>query len=90
MDKTSYTVNNARMVFVVPDGQRHEVMACKVNNPQTMCQVMDIISRLEPYERRAIIVMTTEFEMRSMYPQLHQDERQSDVTRLLDERGNER
>jgi hypothetical protein len=85
---TTYTVNDARMVFVLPDRHRHEVLACKVDHPLSMCRVMDLIAAMKPYERRAVIVMATEFEMHNMYPQLHHELREPEATRLLD-RNNE-
>lgn len=78
MEKTTYTVADLRMVFVLPDRTQHEVMATKVDHPKTMCEVLDLLAGLAPYERRAIIVMATEYEMRNMYPRLDQDVRRPD------------
>jgi hypothetical protein len=85
MDKTSYVASSNKMTFVMPDRRSHEVLACRVDHPKTICEVMDVISGLTPYERRAVIVMATEYEMHNMYPRLSPEFRVADPTRLLKE-----
>lgn len=80
MDKTTYVAQDGRMTFVMPNHhhdwgaqQMHQVLASKIDHPKTMCEAIDLITKLTPYERRAIIMMATEYEMHNMYPKLSQD-----------------
>ena len=73
MPKTTYTVDDNKMCFVLPNRTCHQVLACKVDHPVTMTQALDLIAAMSPYERRSVIVMATEYEMESMYPNYKSD-----------------
>lgn len=65
---TTYAVNDGKMSFFLPNRRQHNVLACKVDHPRTMCTVLDMISQMTPYERRSVILIAAEIEMESMYP----------------------
>lgn len=64
----TWTASAGEMVFVMPDGTVRCEQAHRFDHPNTVCNVLDLVAGLSPYERRTVISMLSEHEMRAMYP----------------------
>lgn len=72
----SWTASSGEMVFVMPDGTVRCEQAHRFDHPVTVCKVLDLVAGLSPYERRTVISMLSEFEMRAMYPDDDREKRE--------------
>lgn len=63
--KTQWTTYDGLMTFILPDKSQYRIAAMKVDSPNTLAEVMDVACvKLSSWERKALIAMITQFEMK--------------------------
>ncbi len=66
--KTTWFAHDGKMIFRL-DNESHTVVATRIDHPKTICSILDMVMKLAPYERRAVIAMASDYEMKHMYPE---------------------